>query len=120
MANVTGQSHKLGKQNKQQHGVTNYPSNATSNATHIHDKYNENIYVASKESLFSETYSDTQTAVQDETDDIIQNPYPYQKPQICYIRMSLLMMTHVILKSPGETFIVPLQQAPRFCWDLIH
>ena len=67
-------AHKLGKQNRHQPGVTNDPSNATSSTSstsHINDKFNGNIYVASKASLSAETHSSTNTDVKDATDDLI-------------------------------------------------
>ena len=45
MANVIGQSQIVGKQNRQQPGVNNDPSNATSSTSHSHDNFNENLDV---------------------------------------------------------------------------
>ena len=47
-------------------------------------------------------------------------PYPDHIPQTCQIIMSLLMMTHIILKPSGKTTTVALQKAPRFDWDMIQ
>ena len=47
-ANIISHTHKLGKQNRQPPSVINDPSNATIPTSHIHDKSNEIIDVASK------------------------------------------------------------------------
>ena len=47
MANGTGCTNKLNKQNRQRPGVTSDPLNATITTSHSHDKSNKNIDVAS-------------------------------------------------------------------------
>ena len=80
MANRIGRVHKTSLQKSQQPGVTNYYSNSTEPTSHSHDKQNENIYAARKESLSADIYSIPNTDFYDSVDDIIQTKSVY-RPQ---------------------------------------
>ena len=58
--------------NRHQTWVDKYSLNATFPTSHSHDKSNERIDIAIKESLSVEIYYSTKTAVQYSTDDFIQ------------------------------------------------
>ena len=57
MVNGVGRVQKLGKYNRQWSVVKNRPLNTTLPISNINDKYNENIYVGSKEPINTETFS---------------------------------------------------------------
>ena len=65
MANVIGQTHKFGKQNRKESEITTDPSKALSTHSNSHEKLNENIDIKSKKSLNAETNSCTNSDVKD-------------------------------------------------------
>ena len=81
MANVIGRSQNLVK-NIKRPGDINNPSNATSSTSNKHDNFNENIDIASKDSLPAEI---SNSSVQNTTD----NPIVTQPVSIPHSRYML-------------------------------
>ena len=120
MANLIGRSHKLGKtigSNLVSLTILKMPTSSTSNN---HDKFNENIDIESKESIYSETSSSTNSSIKDATDDLIETQ-PMSKPH----RRNMLDTNVTVdydahlFETPRKT-TVPLQQAPKLSSSIIH